>query len=338
VIVVTAIALLASSSMEADAARDAAFREAFAAFGSDLPLTKKDLERLRAGEPVAQKRRDPEGGLVVSAILKTHATPEALELWTSDIEKQRHPRYMPEAARFSSPPSGTDLASLTVEAGDLKDLADCRVTDCALKLSASEIERVRDTRVGTERATLLREFLLDRANSYFRCGMSCVASYASRPTEVRPQDVLAALLARTPVLTHLPDAATASSFGGTTPISFLYWSKQRLGRKPVVAIAHQYHVRPPASAVELAVVSKQVYATHYFDGAITIKALVATPEGKYLVYLHRSDVDALRGALGGIVRRVVERRVTSEAPALLRDLRERLESGTSPVRSNLSAR
>jgi hypothetical protein len=49
------------------------------------------------------------------------------------------------------------------------------------------------------------------------------------------------------------------------------------------------------------------------------------------VYLNRSHVDAFQGLLGGMVRRVVERRVKAEAPSVLRGLRLRLESGPPPA-------
>jgi hypothetical protein len=48
---------------------------------------------------------------------------------------------------------------------------------------------------------------------------------------------------------------------------------------------------------------------------------------RYLVYVRRSRADVLGGAFGGIVRRMVERRVRGEAPSVLDGLRNRLESG-----------
>jgi hypothetical protein len=51
---------------------------------------------------------------------------------------------------------------------------------------------------------------------------------------------------------------------------------------------------------------------------------------RYLVYLNRSRIDVLDGFLGGFVRRIVERRLRSEAADVVRGLRRRLESGEPP--------
>ena len=43
--------------------------------------------------------------------------------------------------------------------------------------------------------------------------------------------------------------------------------------------------------------------------------------------MNRSQVDAFGGVFGGMVRRIVERRVKAEAPGVLLRLRNRLASG-----------
>ena len=74
------------------------------------------------------------------------------------------------------------------------------------------------------------------------------------------------------------------------------------------------------------VVSKQVYATHYRNASLTMTAVVADGEARYLVYINRSQIDAFRGLFGGFVRRAVEQRVLAEVPEVLRDVRRRIES------------
>jgi hypothetical protein len=113
--------------------------------------------------------------------------------------------------------------------------------------------------------------------------------------------------------------------------SFLYWSKETLGMKPIISITHFSAARFNSPELPAAVVvAKQVYATHYKNASITVTALVAEDDRRYLVYLNHAHVDAFRGFFGGIVRRAVERRVKAEAPAVLRGLRVRLESGEPP--------
>jgi hypothetical protein len=80
------------------------------------------------------------------------------------------------------------------------------------------------------------------------------------------------------------------------------------------------------------VVSTQVFASHYLRGSLSIIAVThATGDmPRYLVYVHRSRLEVLQGAFGGVMRRIIERRVRAEAPAALDILRHRLEGGDPP--------
>ncbi|MDO8794269.1 MAG: hypothetical protein Q7J25_06590, partial [Vicinamibacterales bacterium] len=79
-------------------------------------------------------------------------------------------------------------------------------------------------------------------------------------------------------------------------------------------------------------VGKQIFATHYMDGSLSVTAIVGDglSSPRYLAYLNRSDVDVLGGFWGGMVRRILERRLRSEALGILQTLRKRLESGDPP--------
>jgi hypothetical protein len=84
---------------------------------------------------------------------------------------------------------------------------------------------------------------------------------------------------------------------------------------------------------EVLVAAKQVFATHYMNGSLAITALSRNGAGaeRYLTYLNRSHVDLFDGAFGGLVRRIFERRVRAEAPAVLDELRRKLEAGDPSV-------
>jgi hypothetical protein len=84
-------------------------------------------------------------------------------------------------------------------------------------------------------------------------------------------------------------------------------------------------------------ITKQVYANHYMNGAVAVTAIAGSPGNYYLVYAHRSNVDVLDGIFGGVIRRIIERRVKKEAPGVLRALRMRLESGDPPEDARVRA-
>ena len=96
---------------------------------------------------------------------------------------------------------------------------------------------------------------------------------------------------------------------------------------------------PVAAQPDALVAGKQIFATHYMNGALALTAIVGGGPGsrRYLAYLNRSEVDVLGGFLGGLVRWIVERRLKSEASEVLQGLRRRIERGLPPVARHGSA-
>ena len=111
--------------------------------------------------------------------------------------------------------------------------------------------------------------------------------------------------------------------------SFLYWSKESLGAKPIVSITHVAIIESRERHMREALVArKQVYASHYILAALSFTAITASQDGsrRYLVYLNRSRSDVFDGLFGGFIRRTIARRLRAEAPRALQALRQRLES------------
>jgi hypothetical protein len=80
-------------------------------------------------------------------------------------------------------------------------------------------------------------------------------------------------------------------------------------------------------------VATQVFATHYINASASFTAIVDNPEGgRLLVYARCVRTDVFRGAFGGVVRRVVHKRVRKEGAALLDGLRRTLEGGPPAAR------
>jgi hypothetical protein len=107
---------------------------------------------------------------------------------------------------------------------------------------------------------------------------------------------------------------------------FIYWSKERVQRRPVISITH---VAIAASAddraVNYVIASKQIYAMHYYDASLGLTLLVrdsSTPApATYVVYLNRSRIDLFDGLFGGVARRIV----TGRARALVAEQLARLQ-------------
>ena len=85
--------------------------------------------------------------------------------------------------------------------------------------------------------------------------------------------------------------------------------------------------RRPRLAIRWSCLGKQVFATRYMTGGLSLTAITTdTATGaNYLVYLNRTGVDLLGGLFGSLKRSVLESRLKSEVPNIIQNLRVRLE-------------
>jgi hypothetical protein len=99
--------------------------------------------------------------------------------------------------------------------------------------------------------------------------------------------------------------------------------------KAVVRASHVSVFRGDADVrlPRVAVVGKQIYASRYMNGELTMTLLFAggSRSSNYLVHVDRSELDELGGAFSGLKRRLIEGRIKSEATGELARLRDRLE-------------
>jgi hypothetical protein len=313
---------------------------AVACFPLALSLTTADYTKLNAGEALVELLPAESKEVAVRAATKVNAPPARLIQWTRRVEALNKGRYVLAIGRFSDPPRIEDLNNLSFDEGDLTDLRRCRPGKCGVKLSDAEIARVREAlaAAGTEwKATAqqaLRAIVLARAKDYLAAGHTASASYDDGKKPVQLDGEFAALASEV-ALTH-PRLFPITNYLSLYPKgrmpdveSFLYWSKESLGAKPIVGITHVVMIESGDALMREALVAKkQVYASHYLLASLSFTAISASPDGtqQYLVYLNRSRSDVFHGIFGGIIRRTIARRLRSEAPQALQVLRGRLES------------
>lgn len=331
---VLALAALGAVALSATAGVDGANTTGLTFFAPDVTVSPAEQKRLHAGETVVRVSARSDGLLSLTAIVRVNASGERLAAWAASVEELQRGRYVPEIGRFSQPPRIEDLDGLTIEPDDLDDMAGCRPGDCGVKLSGREIEQLKGLRDRAARGAAFKRALVQRAAAYLQRGDAAIPPYHDDDEPVSPPEIFRALVGQLAFFNrNLPRFAEylrtyPQPRAAPVEQQLLYWSKERLGMKPVVSITHSNIARFTDSAMpETVVVAKQVYATHYKNAAITVTSLVAHEGTRYLVYVNRSNVDAFHGFFGPVVRRVVERRVRGEAPGVLTALRRRLESG-----------
>jgi hypothetical protein len=308
------------------------------------PLVSVDHEEratLDAGGTIVKVLRGAQGDIAIFGAVRVQAEGARLLAWMRQIENLRETKYVGAVGRFSDPPRLADLDGAVLDERDLEDIRRCRPGDCGVKLDSAEITRLRRTisLAGPDWKpavqTAFREIVLERLLAY-RAGAPGEVMYDDDHEPVSLRSEFARVMEHSPfLLLHLPHVAdylqayphVQAPHGGE---SFFYWSQEMLAKRPVLSVTHVTVVAADDPRLpEALVVSRQVFATHYTNASLGMTAVPPVSGGRhrYLVYVNRSRVDLLNGPFAGVIRRVIERRVRSEAPAVLDGLRRRLEAG-----------
>jgi hypothetical protein len=317
----------------------AASHAPLAFFAPAVAIEDGDRERLDSGRVVVKVLPGHGRELAIFAAVRVNTEPERLIAWGQRAEVMQRGRYVPATARFSAPPALADVEGLRLPDDDLEDIRRCRPGDCGLKLSALEMEELQrgingssDWKTALQRG--FRQAIVTRATAYLANGDLGAAPYEDDAKPVRAETEFASLLYGLGFLNlQMPQLAKYLQLyprleNPDIVDSFVYWSTETLGIKPITSVTHVTVMRGVGRGEPAALVaSKQVFASHYKDASLGVMAITGSSEGRYLVYIHRSHVDVLEGTLGGLVRRMVERRVRDEAPDVVLALRRTLEGG-----------
>lgn len=315
--------------------------DAFRFLAPHIVLTDDEQRQLDNDGTFARVLQADGGQLAIFAATRLQTEPEALAQWTREIAALKRSRFVLAIGKFSNPPRLADAAGMSLDDADLDALRDCVVGDCGLKLTAHEIsalsrairEAGADWRESAQRQ--FRQLVIERVRLYRSSGLAAIAPIADRQPATRLDEVFGAIMRDSPYVARVPELASwlrehpdASS---DDVESFFYWSKERFGAgKPVILVTHVGIARPDAAdAPALLVAGKQLLATHYMYGALSLTGVLRDPgaDANYFFYLNRSRIDLLDGFFGGLRRAIIERRLRSDTPEIIRGLRSRLESG-----------
>jgi hypothetical protein len=257
-----------------------------------------------------------------------------------DVARFRNGPSTLQIGRFHTPPAIADLDGLTLEDGDLDAARKCRVGDCDLKLSRSAVERIQkemDWKAPDARARaaqLMKQMLVEYVAAYQRGGTTEMATYVDdaspleTPAEFRK--VLAAspyLVQYAPALKQYLEEYPKGQLAGVEDV--FYWTKDKFGPKPTIAIYHLTVWRDAADASRAAVASKQIYASHYFQAGLDLTALVDAPTppgGFYIVDLYRARIDPPTGLLSGVLLGKIRGGIEQGVAEGLRTAKQRTEA------------
>jgi len=299
-------------------------------------VDRRDREKLQQRGVVVRSLPAAERQIGVIAVTPISIAPDAFVDRVRAAGGVKHAEVV--SGRFSTPPTLADLAPISLDDGDVDRLRRlCRPGDCRLNLADHEIAAVQralasDGSAETQRA--FRQVVLERAARYLRGGLGAVPEYHDRSHPVRPAAIFGEILQQSHYLkTHLPRVAAYlerfPSADSTGAESFLRWSKATINDKAVVMVGHVSIFRPtPSPGVPAVLVTgKQVYASRYMNGELTLTMLFPGERGSsaYLVHVNRAELDELGGAFSGLKRALILGRIKEEATGTLAELRDRLE-------------
>jgi hypothetical protein len=305
----------------------------------DVRPSASERRQLLAGGPVIRLlEADASKEVAVFGAVWIAADPARYLALQQDIETFEQSGGYRITKRISSPPTAEDFAEVRLPDEDIRDLSDCRVGDCIVKLGQASIDAIRarvDFRsptAGREASAVFREQLLRFVTGYLQQGNAGLAVYrdAERPTFVAAE--FADMIARMPTLTELlPDVRhyllgyPAATLSGAT--DFLYWQEVDFGLRPTIRVSHLV-IYP--GAAETVVASKMLYASHYFWTGLELRVLVPDPArgpGFWFITVNRSRSDGLSGFRGFFVRRRVRAVVEQGVLNGLTKTKSRLEEG-----------
>ncbi len=304
---------------------------------SYVKLTSKEQTRLLAGEPVTRLLDvDPSKEVAIFGAVWVNAPIARYVSAVRDIESFETGDNFLVTKRISNPPRLEDFDKLTLPPDDISDLKTCKVGDCELKLGASALTRIQQETdwskptAGADVERAVRKLALEYVTGYLEGGNSRLAQYrdTERPTFVARE--FEAMVNEMPSLTNYLTGLKTYLLGypkATLPKSesFLYWQDVKFGLKPTIRINHLTIVDQQS---HVAVVSKMLYASHYFWTAIELRVLVPDPargEGFWFVNVNRSRSDGLSGFTGSMIRGRVRDETEKGMESALKRTRTRME-------------
>ena len=300
---------------------------------ADVGFSAAELKRLERGEVVAKGLRADDASVAIVTAALMAIPSEFFLARFRQIEQFKKSAEVQQIGRLGGSPGARELEGLTLETSELKDARRCRVGDCAFKLDAAGINRLTATRDDQTAIAALRAHLAEYAAAYLQKGNAALMEYNDRSRPLAMTDQIQRILADSPYLQRDWPALYAGIgvFAGTLAPGlehFVYWSKEKVGPRPVVSLTHAI-ISPPRDGVAV-VATKQLYASHYTTGSLGLTVLADRSGDNgprtFVVYINRTRVDVFDGVLGALKRPIVRSRARSGAERMLTGLRARLES------------
>lgn len=316
-----AATMMAGASMTAAGASQQPISALDRTLANRFGLTAAERNTLAQGYETARAlpSRADDGVAAIGAI-RIQARPETYLGWAEAFADFDRGTSVEASRMLSTPPVASDFRGLKLTDDELRGLARCRVGACTMQLDEASIRQV--TGITWQRsdesaraAGIVRDFMLEVARQYAASGNDGLPHYhdARRATDVQAN--LASLLDEEQAARRTPAPLLAFLRGYPAvpapphSTSYLSWTTNVFGLKPTTRLNHTIVQRGDDEVMGI-IATKQLYATHYFHGALEMRYVVANPahdDQFVLVMVTRTRSDGLTGVTGALIGSRVRR-------------------------------
>jgi hypothetical protein len=281
-----------------------------------------EVGQVRGGQVVVKSlpTQGPEIGVL--GAVRIPDDKDRLVRWIRDIDRFRRAAELGVSRRLSVPPTISDFADLTLDAGELAALEQCQPGRCALRLGDRAIARFRSevdwtaADAGPRAAVLARQLMLGYAEAYLRGGDAALgAAHDDKSPRLAADEFRALIRSATnfhalvrPLAAHLERFPKAQLHGVE---QFLYWAKGGGGSEPSITLHHLVIHRDPANRIYVA--DKQLYASRYADAGLLGLWLETPADGRGYYLL--AGMRARATLLDGLAARLFRKRIEEESRA-----------------------
>lgn len=300
-------------------------------------FTGDDLARLEKGEIIVKQLETKNSGEVAfCGVLKLQASRDVVfSAFRRAVEKQRQ-EVSEENGLFRNPPVTADLAKLSIDKSDIRGLEDCKIGDCSWSLSTDLINRMAKeidwsaADANEKAAELVKQFMVENLSNYLQKGDGALMEYNDDPEPMSLADEQKSLLDEmfwiNDFAPEFKDYLQNFPNGKLDNIEDLAtWEKVAVGFKSVIINTHGiFYKKDDGDSSQGLILSKQVYANHYFHSSMSLTGIVSLPKPDktfetYLFFDSHSRAGALTGTMGKLARTAVDGEAENKLTAVLKD-------------------
>jgi len=314
-------------------------------FKEEIGLTDEQIATIRSGQAFSKNLKSREADeIFVFGAVYVNAKPESYLKFARDFKRLRTVPGFLAIEEFSDPPVLSDVKGLTLDSEDLKELKECKPSDCKIQLPASAIEDVHqmvdwtDADAGEKAEQLVRKKVLERVTTYQEKGNEVLGEYNDKKHATEVPEQFKYMLSYAKALPkYLPDfynyLLTYPAGKPANVENSFYWARVKFGLKPTLRVVHVITMHGDVGGDPVDVIAeKQLYSSHYFETALDLTFCVrdrAEPKatGFYLIRTMGSEQAGLTGFKGSIVRKVATDRSASSLQKSLAAIKDALEQG-----------